>query len=299
MVPTFNRRRAVEATVNSLIASEASLLANVTIIDNGSTDGTSDLMSRIASKNPNVNFVGFATNDGFHESFLRCLDAASSDYFMVLSDEDEIYPGSLSQVIRLLSRESFAFISPQMFIEEKLYRGRNQDKRIRPSDCEDASFYISGLIYRTAAAIEFKDLIRDMASRYLVARLYPQVLLSVLMVAKHNGIWMGSPVCVKREQLESSIPHQEKVNYGEYGSRLIQFDEWLEIIIELLGLTEERQARSRLKWFRRALEWRYSELALVHIRKRAPRRELTFLISLTARFPYLFLMSLRRILSGR
>lgn len=298
LIPTFNRRRAVEKTLKSLISTEANILATVTIIDNGSTDGTCDAVARIASMNANVNMIRYETNDGFQESFLRCLDAATSDYVMVLSDEDEIYPGALTQVIRGLSRESVGFVSPQMFIEQKLYRGRKQFKRITPSNCEDASFYISGLIYRTSAANEFKNLIREMASRYSVARLYPQVLLSLFMVAHYKGIWMNFPVCTKRDQLESRIPYQETVHYWEFSSRLLQFEDWLRIISELLDVTEEKKARSQLKWFRRALEWRYSELALSQIRDRGPRRELLFIISLLTRLPYLALASVRRILSG-
>lgn len=66
------------------------------IIDNGSTDGSREIAQEIAAADHRVTLVLNEENQGWHHSFNRAIDWASSDYLVILCADDVLPAGGLA-----------------------------------------------------------------------------------------------------------------------------------------------------------------------------------------------------------
>ena len=65
------------------------------IINNASTDNTSDYLKRIVKKYPNVKVVESKTNSGTAAAFNKALKIATGDFLIIMGDDDMLLPYSL------------------------------------------------------------------------------------------------------------------------------------------------------------------------------------------------------------
>jgi glycosyltransferase involved in cell wall biosynthesis len=94
-----NLRRAVDDTIS---ACEMSGLARyeVIVVDDGSTDGTTELADRIAMRRPNVTAVHHTVNRGLRDAYETGLAAASMGRVVWLPADNEM---TLASVVRLFA----------------------------------------------------------------------------------------------------------------------------------------------------------------------------------------------------
>ena len=77
-VPTYNRCERLERAIESVLAQTHAEL-ELTISDNGSTDGTEKLCRRITLRDPCVSYVRHPTNRGSTENFNYVFRALRGD----------------------------------------------------------------------------------------------------------------------------------------------------------------------------------------------------------------------------
>jgi glycosyltransferase involved in cell wall biosynthesis len=106
IIPTFNRSTTLQTTVDSLLAQSYSPdLMEIIIVDNGSTDDTSEVIETMASSAPNVRGI-IETRRGAH--FARNTGAlAARGRILYFTDDDMIAdPALLERIVTAFATES-------------------------------------------------------------------------------------------------------------------------------------------------------------------------------------------------
>ena len=152
IIPVRNRVRTIGDAVQSALKQNASFAFNVIVIDNHSTDGTTDLLRQIADKDARLIHhipqaadlgIGGCWNEGVHHP--RC------GRFAVQLDSDDIYSGddTLQQVVDLFRKEKCAMVvgSYRMtnFQLEEIPPGVIDHKEWTPDNGRNNALRINGL----------------------------------------------------------------------------------------------------------------------------------------------------------
>jgi glycosyltransferase involved in cell wall biosynthesis len=101
-IPTFNRANLLREAVESVLA-QTFADVRVLVSDNASTDDTADVVASI--RDERVDYVRADRNLGVIPNFNRLIDLSDSEYFVLLPDDDILYPEHLESTVDVL--ESF------------------------------------------------------------------------------------------------------------------------------------------------------------------------------------------------
>ena len=129
-IPTYNRGYRLERTLRDLlqhgVSSGFSSDIEVLVSDNGSPDNTRSIISSqkhfFLEKGIVFTHLDNKKNLGFDGNIWRCYEGASSEYVWFLSDDDNLFPDAISNIMSELGRKSTV----------ALYFNFNQ----KPYDCE-------------------------------------------------------------------------------------------------------------------------------------------------------------------
>ena len=114
VIPVYNRVKTIADAVNSALAQKTTFKYNVIVVDNHSTDGTSDLLADLSTKHGDklVVIVPDRTDLGIG----GCWNVATGDprcgRFAVQLDSDDLYssPGTLSRVVEAFHQQQAAMV---------------------------------------------------------------------------------------------------------------------------------------------------------------------------------------------
>jgi glycosyltransferase involved in cell wall biosynthesis len=102
IVPIYNQLPFIRETVDSVLAQDHPDIELV-LSDDGSTDGTSDVLGEYAERHPaRVKVVTAERNTGIAGAFNRALDAHTGEYIAWLGGDDVMLPGKLSRQVAVL-----------------------------------------------------------------------------------------------------------------------------------------------------------------------------------------------------
>jgi glycosyltransferase involved in cell wall biosynthesis len=101
IVPIYNQLPFIRETVESVLAQDHANLELV-LSDDGSTDGTVEILREYAERDPRVRVVASEANTGIAGAFNRALDAHTGDYIAWLGGDDVMLPGKLSRQVAVL-----------------------------------------------------------------------------------------------------------------------------------------------------------------------------------------------------
>lgn len=96
-IPTYNDASYLKACVNSVLSQDFRDF-EVIVINDGSTDDTSDILSQIASADDRVVAINRVENHGIHRTRTEGIERASGDYTVFLDSDDEFLPGFLAEL---------------------------------------------------------------------------------------------------------------------------------------------------------------------------------------------------------
>lgn len=108
-VTTRNRKESLARLINELL-SDLSDEVQLVIVDGASTDGTSDFISQHYKKNSTILYHLEATNSGLDQGYDKSVTLASGRYCWMLSDDDQIVPGSVGLVLDLIQSSNHDLI---------------------------------------------------------------------------------------------------------------------------------------------------------------------------------------------
>lgn len=102
-IPAHNSEKTLEQTLRSLMAQTYRDL-DIAVLDNASTDGTGEIVRRLAAEDPRVRHVRFDQLVSPHENFTRCFAAARHELMAIYHSDDLYLPTIVEQEVSLLER---------------------------------------------------------------------------------------------------------------------------------------------------------------------------------------------------
>src|SRR5947209_12910719 len=100
-IPTYNRSGSLRATLASVLGQTFENF-RVVVRDNASSDDTADVVASF--HDPRVDYVRSDRNIGLIGNFNGLIDLAETDFFLLLPDDDILYPPYLDRAVAALRR---------------------------------------------------------------------------------------------------------------------------------------------------------------------------------------------------
>lgn len=260
-IPTFNRKEAINANIHDLIDNLKSEDIGILVIDNNSQDGTYNVLEPFR-RYKTFELKKNNANLGYNGNFLKIIENTKSEYLLFTSDEDFIQANNLQYLLEFLHQREPDFVSTQFFLpgHHKMYRGKKQNQRIKVRDYQMSSFYLSGLVYKVKAAQKIIESNRELLLN--PSQIYPQVLISSVLVSKGNCFWLNKSVAQKKYNLETNINHSGRKRYDFIDSRWEQHKLLTEYIIfwlnQSLKEVEYKRLNQLLTFHNRSLMYKLS-----------------------------------------
>ena len=113
VIPVFNRIRTVGDAVESALSQECAFPFNVIVVDNHSTDGTTDLLSSIAARDPHLIHVIPERNDlGIGGCWNMAVHHEMCGEYAVQLDSDDVYsgPDTLRKIVDAFRQQKCAMV---------------------------------------------------------------------------------------------------------------------------------------------------------------------------------------------
>jgi hypothetical protein len=101
VVPCYRYGHFLRECVESIL-SQSGVNVRVLIIDDASPDNTAEVAAALVSEDPRVSFIRHIENKGHIATYNEGIEWASADYMLLLSADDYLLPGALSQATRLM-----------------------------------------------------------------------------------------------------------------------------------------------------------------------------------------------------
>ena len=98
-IATLNRASYLEATLASIFA-QADDTVEVVVVDGASTDGTAELLAKLAASEPRLRFTRLPVKGGVDQDYCRAVELARGTYCWLFSDDDVLLPGAIDAVLR-------------------------------------------------------------------------------------------------------------------------------------------------------------------------------------------------------
>jgi len=171
---TYNRKSELQETFKQILA-DASPIKDLTInvLDNASTDGSSEMIDEYCAKFPNLKHIRNNRNIGGNANAIRAYELSSKEYVWVLCDDDEYNWDGWSEVEQLIESDCDAII---------VTSHKNPEQNIVQKIC--AMTYTPGVIYKTEN-ITSTVIVNGY---YLVYSFFPQMALALNLVNNNKDI---------------------------------------------------------------------------------------------------------------
>jgi glycosyltransferase involved in cell wall biosynthesis len=102
IVPCYNYARFLEQCVRSVLHNQEVPSLRVLIIDDASSDDTSQVAQSLASRDSRITFRRHQTNHGHISTYNEGIEWASAKYMLLLSADDYLMPGALLRASSLM-----------------------------------------------------------------------------------------------------------------------------------------------------------------------------------------------------
>ena len=106
VIPNYNGIKYIEDCLSSLYALEEQELFRVLVIDNGSTDGSLDV---ICERFPRVQLLALPENTGFCHAVNVGIKAATTPYVILLNNDTKVLPGFVIAMVDAMEKREDAF----------------------------------------------------------------------------------------------------------------------------------------------------------------------------------------------
>lgn len=114
---TYNGERFLNQQLGSILAQTHHNL-EIIIVDDCSTDDTTNIITQYAEKDNRIKFFKNETNLGFNKNFEKAIGLTTSEYISI-SDQDDIWlPGKIKALVKNIA-DNWLIYSKSVFINEK------------------------------------------------------------------------------------------------------------------------------------------------------------------------------------
>lgn len=195
-ITSYNRPKELIRCLNSILTTRSKEI-EIIVRDDCSPkkiDILNSVQDLIKKTHHKLSIISGNRNIGFDENFKKVMSLAHGKYILMMTDDDEIIPGSIDILIPSLKREDFAAAyTPYFDVNEGQYR-RNHSQTIKyPKGLKSASttiynsILLSGLLFKRSL-IPFHDL------RPINKSIYSQVYVFSSLIYLHGGMYINVPI---------------------------------------------------------------------------------------------------------
>ncbi|MBP5617076.1 MAG: glycosyltransferase family 2 protein [Elusimicrobiaceae bacterium] len=138
-IPTYNRKAQLENTLIQLVAPESPVKnCSITVLDNASDDGSSQVIADFAAKYSNIKHIRHAKNIGGNANITRAYEMAKAEYVWVLCDDDTYDFTHANELVQALQQKPDALLVV-----------KHSRKQLGPGDIFQECSFAPAAIYRT------------------------------------------------------------------------------------------------------------------------------------------------------
>ncbi|MCQ2410785.1 MAG: glycosyltransferase family 2 protein [Elusimicrobiaceae bacterium] len=142
LIPTYNRKPHITRTLAQLTAPESPVHAcPITVLDNASEDGSSEVIADFAKKFPNIKHIRHTKNIGGNANITRAYELACKPYVWVVCDDDSFRWDSWDEIQNALETNDY----DMLLTRKNEFKGRCNLARIF-RQCT----FVPAVIYRTS-----------------------------------------------------------------------------------------------------------------------------------------------------
>lgn len=220
-IPSYNRHENVSALLHQLVAEVEPELVEIVVIDDGGSDGTYERLSSDKGIASRVRILKNEVNLGYASTFARLFAECSTEYLMLMADDDTVLVENIRPLLDRLGRERPAFVSPQFLRGTAVARGRGRTGPIAPSEFLACSAHAPGLVYRVADCRPgLEELADRIEAKQVDALVYPQVHVVIrLLMAGARCEWLALPTVAEGAYRQSGIRDADGNAYWAVESR--------------------------------------------------------------------------------
>ena len=108
-IPTYNGAKTINRML-SLLLPQCDDRVEILVVDNASTDNTSEIVNEAVKDYTFVQYIRNERNIGPDSNFLKCMNLAQGKYTFLLSDDDVLMEGKLKYILELLAKEEISLV---------------------------------------------------------------------------------------------------------------------------------------------------------------------------------------------
>ena len=124
VIPVFNRRRTIADALKSALGQETDFAFNILVVDNHSTDGTTDILKKFTAKHPHIQHMLPSRHDlGIGGCWNEAIQSPACGRYAVQLDSDDLYssPQTLQKIVDTLRKGPYAMVvGSYTLVNEKL-----------------------------------------------------------------------------------------------------------------------------------------------------------------------------------
>jgi glycosyltransferase involved in cell wall biosynthesis len=112
-IPTYNRLAELKTNLNFVLPQVAASPAGsveIVIVNNASTDGTTEFIETLPGQYPFIRVFHNSTNLGFDGNTAKCIEYAAGEYAALLSDDDFYLEGQVKNILKIIAQQPYALI---------------------------------------------------------------------------------------------------------------------------------------------------------------------------------------------
>jgi len=112
-IPTCARVKLLPTALESALTEAATApegVVEVLVSDNGSVDGSADVIREFQARWPALRATRFETNRGYDANYLNCMEEARGEYVWIVGDDDAWAPGSVARMLQELAADPDAVL---------------------------------------------------------------------------------------------------------------------------------------------------------------------------------------------
>lgn len=144
LIPTYNRKPYIKHTLEQLTAPDSPVKdCSITVLDNASTDGSSEIIAEFAKKFTNIKHIRHHKNIGGNANITRAYEMATTPYVWVVCDDDSFKWDAWPEIATALATDEYDLLLTR---KDDLQGTSDIAKIVRQCTFVPAGIYRTGII---------------------------------------------------------------------------------------------------------------------------------------------------------
>jgi len=195
VLPTYNRAERLRKSLSNYLEAQESEKIEFIIIDNNSEDKTVEVIKWFVKKYPNISHIQNKVNLGGNRSLFKVFLEVTTEYFMILADDDFITDGFFKLILDSIEKNPTAGVinhAPQNEVESGQYKQNTILAKTTLLKKGVEAFQITFVASGAIPGIVYKTNVINQEAWLLDNSIYPQIRLATEIAINHDVLYIVS-----------------------------------------------------------------------------------------------------------